>query len=44
MMDRMTMIWQLTFSTKYNEDYLLKLSDEELKKLYEMKVEKKEVN
>jgi hypothetical protein len=42
--DRYTMIWQLTFSTKYSEEYLLSLSDEELKKMYEIKVERKEVS
>jgi hypothetical protein len=36
--DRYTMIWQLTFSTKYSEEYLLKLSDEELEKLYRERV------
>jgi hypothetical protein len=39
--DRYTMIWQLTFSTKYSEEYLLSLSDEELYKLYQEKVEEK---
>jgi hypothetical protein len=39
--DRYTMIWQLTFSTKYSEEYLLSLSDEELYKLYQEKVEGK---
>lgn len=41
-MDRYTMMWQLSLQTNYSDDYLLSLSYEELKKLYEEKVERNE--
>ncbi|WLR44413.1 hypothetical protein LC087_19085 (plasmid) [Bacillus carboniphilus] len=36
--DRYTMIWQLTLNTKFDENYLLNVSDKELTKLWEERV------
>lgn len=37
-LDRYTMAWELALTTRYSDEYLLKLSDEELEKLYRERV------
>ncbi|WP_278892597.1 hypothetical protein [Heyndrickxia oleronia] len=39
-MDRYTMAWQISLVTNYSDEYLLTLSIEDLKRLYQEKVEK----
>ena len=36
--DRYTMMWQIVTQSKYDDVYLLSLSDEKLKKIYKEKV------
>jgi hypothetical protein len=40
--DYFTMLWELSFITTYTDDYLLSLSEGQVEKLWELKVENNE--